>query len=1272
MKLLVFACVLSVGWADPLYFLAGKNLAENSICPAGHVGNVECGDAKTCCGSQQGYGCCPFPNAVCCTDKVHCCPIGHMCDVSMGWCRQSQFLVRPLVQILTQPNLLIVKADKLEREMGVVCPDGIISCPSGSSCCRMPSREYACCPEANAVCCSDGRHCCPHGMTCDLQRDLCLSDFGAIPMSSYNLTAAISQTDVAVDSVICPDGSDCPDGFTCCQMDSGRWGCCPFQQAVCCSDQLHCCPKGTTCNIKKGRCLRGGFVFPFFEKVAAVPRVPAVGSVVCPDGKSECADGNTCCQLSSGGYGCCPLPKAVCCSDHLHCCPTGTTCDVSQGKCNRGGVSLTWFEKVAAVSRTPDVGSVVCPDGQSQCPDGSTCCKLTSGQYGCCPLPKAVCCSDHLHCCPNGTTCDVSQGKCNRGGVSLTWFEKVAAVPRAPAVGSVVCPDGQSQCPDGSTCCKLTSGQYGCCPLPKAVCCSDHLHCCPNGTTCDVSQGKCNRGSVSLTWFEKVAAVPRAPAVGSVVCPDGQSQCPDGSTCCKLSSGQYGCCPLPKAVCCSDHLHCCPNGTTCDVSQGKCNRGSVSLTWFEKVAAVPRAPAVGSVVCPDGQSQCPDGSTCCKLSSGQYGCCPLPKAVCCSDHLHCCPNGTTCDVSQGKCNRGGVSLTWFEKVAAVPAVGSVVCPDGQSQCPDGSTCCKLSSGQYGCCPLPKAVCCSDHLHCCPNGTTCDVSQGKCNRGSVSLTWFEKVAAVPRAPAVGSVVCPDGQSQCPDGSTCCKLSSGQYGCCPLPKAVCCSDHLHCCPTGTTCDVSQGKCNRGSVSLTWFEKVAAVPRAPAVGSVVCPDGQSQCPDGSTCCKLSSGQYGCCPLPKAVCCSDHLHCCPNGTTCDVSQGKCNRGGVSLTWFEKVAAVPRAPAVGSVVCPDGQSQCPYGSTCCKLSSGQYGCCPLPKAVCCSDHLHCCPTGTTCDVSQGKCNRGSVSLTWFEKVAAVPRTPAVGSVMCPDGQSQCPDGSTCCKLSSGQYGCCPLPKAVCCSDHLHCCPTGTTCDVSQGKCNRGSVSLTWFEKVAAVPRAPAVGSVVCPDGQSQCPDGSTCCKLSSGQYGCCPLPKAVCCSDHLHCCPNGTTCDVSQGKCNRGGVSLTWFEKVAAVPRAPDVGSVVCPDGQSQCPDGNTCCKLSSGQYGCCPLPKAVCCSDHLHCCPNGTTCDVSQGKCNRGSVSLTWFEKVAAVPRAPAVGSVVCPDGQSQCPDGSTCCKLSSGQYGCCPLPKAECCSDGIHCCPNGYTCD
>ena len=31
----------------------------------------------------------------------------------------------------------------------------------------------------------------------------------------------------------------------------------------------------------------------------------------------------------------------------------------------------------------------------------------------------------------------------------------------------------------------------------------------------------------------------------------------------------------------------------------------------------------------------------------------------------------------------------------------------------------------------------------------------------------------------------------------------------------------------------------------------------------------------------------------------------------------------------------------------------------------------------------------------------------------------------------------------------------------------------------------------------------------------------------------------------------------------------------IICPGGQFECPTGNTCCRLSSGDWGCCPLPK-------------------------------------------------------------------------------------------------
>ena len=542
--------------------------------------------------------------------------------------------------------------------------------------------------------------------------------------------------------------------------------------------------------------------------------------------------------------------------------------------------TLLLLAACVAASASPFLKNVVCPGGGSECPDGNTCCKLSSGQYGCCPLPNAVCCSDMLHCCPQGYTCDVSAGTCTKQDQAIPFFTKIQATKPK----NVICPGGQSECPDGNTCCKLSSGQYGCCPLPNAVCCSDMLHCCPEGYTCDVSAGTCTKQDQAIPFFTKI----QATKPKNVVCPGGQSECPDGNTCCKLSSGQYGCCPLPNAVCCSDMLHCCPQGYTCDVSAGTCTKQDQAIPFFTKI----QATKPKNVICPGGQSECPDGNTCCKLSSGQYGCCPLPNAVCCSDMLHCCPEGYTCDVSAGTCTKQDQAIPFFTKIQATKPK-NVVCPGGQSECPDGNTCCKLSSGQYGCCPLPNAVCCSDMLHCCPQGYTCDVSAGTCTKQDQAIPFFTKI----QATKPKNVVCPGGQSECPDGNTCCKLSSGQYGCCPLPNAVCCSDMLHCCPQGYTCDVSAGTCTKQDQAIPFFTKI----QATKPKNVVCPDGQSQCPDGDTCCKLSSGQYGCCPLPNAVCCSDMVHCCPEGYKCDVSAGTCTKQDQAIPFFIKRPAMYR-----------------------------------------------------------------------------------------------------------------------------------------------------------------------------------------------------------------------------------------------------------------------------------------------------------------------------------------------------------------------------------
>jgi len=85
------------------------------------------------------------------------------------------------------------------------------------------------------------------------------------------------------------------------------------------------------------------------------------------------------------------LLQAVCCSDHEHCCPSGTTCDVAAGTCTKNSQQSVSWNKVA-VKNVNIVSSndVVCPGGQAKCPDGSTCCELASGDYGCCPLPKVL------------------------------------------------------------------------------------------------------------------------------------------------------------------------------------------------------------------------------------------------------------------------------------------------------------------------------------------------------------------------------------------------------------------------------------------------------------------------------------------------------------------------------------------------------------------------------------------------------------------------------------------------------------------------------------------------------------------------------------------------------------------------------------------------------------------------------------------------------------------------------------------------------------------
>ncbi|XP_067271397.1 granulin a isoform X2 [Pseudorasbora parva] len=814
----------------------------------------------------------------------------------------------------------------------------------------------------------------------------------------------------------CPNNEFCEAGQSCCQDPTGEISCCPFHHGECCEDHMHCCPEGMLCSVMD--CINATHTLPLVKRIPAqqtdlprsfrmIPSIPvSEDDITCPDGSFCPAEFS--CLLMTSSYGCCPVAQGLACSDGKHCCPKYHECSEDSSSC---------------VKQKGQVGTVLCGDGKSECPVDTTCCETEGGQWSCCPMPRAVCCDDQIHCCPEDSVCDVEGSKClSSTNQELPMWDKFPARLRAewedhkpaeiwaePQVtttkqittggnqmttlsgtlsesSDVPCNDTAS-CEDGTTCCKTKDGGWACCPLPEAVCCDDFIHCCPHGTTCNVAAGSCDEPSPSSPWLEKKPVHQNVAVTQDVPCNDTAS-CEDGTTCCKTKDGGWACCPLPEAVCCEDFIHCCPHGTTCNVAAGTCQEISTSLPWQEKVPVQlisnQNVDVRQDVPCNDTAS-CLDGTTCCKTKDGGWACCPLPEAVCCEDFIHCCPHGKKCNVAAGTCEDLLCYLVpWVEQVPVKPIISQNVietqCSDvpcnATASCEDGTTCCKTKDGGWACCPLPEAVCCDDFIHCCPHGTTCNVAAGSCDEPSPSSPWLEKVPTRPRADqkSTENVTC-DSCHVCPESNTCCKNFDGDWGCCPLPEAVCCTDGEHCCPAHYSCDVSRLSCIRGDVVIPWYNKIAAQ-NSPSPNSDIETnqrDEKSICPADSTCCPVTTGEWGCCPLPDAVCCSDQEHCCPKGYRCDLLRRSCTK----TTWLyvERVTLVHigvQRPQLrvseNGIQCGGGYS-CQDGQTCCPTSQNSWGCCPYSMAKCCDDMKHCCPVGYKC--GEGGICTPAVGFDW-------------------------------------------------------------------------------------------------------------------------------------------------------------------------------------------------------------------------------------------------------------------------------------------------------------
>ncbi|VDM57032.1 unnamed protein product [Angiostrongylus costaricensis] len=226
----------------------------------------------------------------------------------------------------------------------------------------------------------------------------------------------------------------------------------------------------------------------------------------------------TCSQLSihpdekcpnDGNWGCCPLLQAVCCEDYVHCCPSGSLCDTEGMQCS--GTSPLRRKSGALKSE------IICPDKRSKCPSGSTCCKLLSDKYGCCPAENATCCADRMHCCPYGYKCDDSGQRCIQTLNVISSLRKHKATPIRSKlairmdhanedslddhVDIVKCGYGRS-CSAFSTCCEVTHDgriHHMCCPIQNGVCCGST--CCPSGYHCRLG-GRCEKHATRHHFFD--------------------------------------------------------------------------------------------------------------------------------------------------------------------------------------------------------------------------------------------------------------------------------------------------------------------------------------------------------------------------------------------------------------------------------------------------------------------------------------------------------------------------------------------------------------------------------------------------------------------------------------------------------------------------------------------------------------------------------------------------------------------------------------------------
>ncbi|KAI4890261.1 hypothetical protein NFI96_014037 [Prochilodus magdalenae] len=202
-----------------------------------------------------------------------------------------------------------------------------------------------------------------------------------IPMLVLLMAGLVSS------SVICLDGTQCSEKNTCCLTDRG-YACCPYPNAVCCSDKAHCCPEDYHCDHQTQHCVKKELTWSSFRM----------------------------------------SPQDPCCLSETGCCPQGLHCDEERRTCVNDFEKVTPVVPLKQASDSQVQAGVIRCNGRFYCPPAHTCCKTPAEQWGCCPYRLGQCCKDGKHCCEYGYTCDSTSSQCTQGYISIPARPKEKAL----------------------------------------------------------------------------------------------------------------------------------------------------------------------------------------------------------------------------------------------------------------------------------------------------------------------------------------------------------------------------------------------------------------------------------------------------------------------------------------------------------------------------------------------------------------------------------------------------------------------------------------------------------------------------------------------------------------------------------------------------------------------------------------------------------------------------------------------------------------------------